>query len=180
MAYYVTYWPADWVKTILKNGDTGPLAVIYGGEHRSQPPLGKVTVGDVVFPVTLNEGQLFVLGRLTISEIRKADEYAENILKIDPNALMWDDYTRIHKDSVTHCIPRTCADDAATGTDGSVIALRPVSADRIAQIRLGPKDGGELPLKMRGNSISINNFSGYFRRLSTESAEIFDHIIQLG
>jgi hypothetical protein len=26
----VIYWPATWVKTILKNGDGGPLTVIYG------------------------------------------------------------------------------------------------------------------------------------------------------
>ena len=177
MACFVTYWPADWVKTIIKNGDNGPLSVIYGGEHRSQPPLGKVSIGDVIFPVTLSGGQLYVLARMTVSSIQNADEYTEKMLKIKRDPFIWDSYTSVHNNSIAHSIPRTCADTAAIGTDGTAIALRPVSLEKITLIKLGPKAGTELPLKMRNGSISVNNFSGYFRRLSEDSAKLFDHIV---
>ena len=177
MNCYVTYWPYDWVKTILTNGDTGPISVIYGGEHRSQPPLGKVTIGDVVFPVTLSEGQLYILARMTISSILSADEYTEKVLKIKRNPFVWDSYTAAHTRDITHYIPRTCADVVALGTDGTAIALRLVPLEKINLIMLGPKIGAELPLKMRGDKISINNFSGYFRRLSESSANLLDAII---
>ena len=178
MTCYVTYWPYYWVKTILANGDTGPLSIIYGVEHRSQPPLGKVSVGDVVFPVTLSEGQLYILARMTISSILSADEYTEEALKITRNPFVWDSYTAAHIRDITHYIPRTCADVAALGTDGTAIALRPVPFETISQIKLGSKVGAELPLKMRGDKISINNFSGYFRRLSECSANLFEVIIR--
>ena len=177
MAYYVTYWPAEWVKTIISNGDKGPLSVIYGGEHRSQPPLGKVSRGDVVFPVTLSGGQLYVLAKMTIHDIVNADEYMDKVLKLEREPFMWDSYTAQHMQIITHIIPRTCADNAAIGTDGTVIVLRPVPSDIVPLIKLGPKAGAEQPLKLRNGSISINNFSGYFRRLSDESAALLNKIV---
>lgn len=177
MDSYVIYWPADWVKTIIKNGDVGPLVVIYGGEHGSQPPLGKVTLGDTVFPVTLMKGNLFVLGRLTISNILSADEYTEKILKIKREPFMWDSYTAEHKNSITHRIPRTCADNAAIGTDGTLISMNLIPVDKIPLIKLGTKAGSEQPLKLRNEMVSINNFSGYFRRMSEDTTKIFNGII---
>jgi len=176
MDAYTTYWPADWVKVILKNGDSGPLSVIYGGEHRAQPPLGKVGVGDMIYPVTLSAGVLYIMGRMRVKEIINADEYAAR-LGVFRRPLLWDEYTEKYKDTITHQIPRTCADDAAVGIDSTLIIMRPFPADNIALVRLGPKPGQELPLKMQNGSISINNFSGYFRRMSEETKRIFDGVI---
>jgi len=177
MNAYITYWPADWVKTILKNGDNGPLTVIYGGEHRSQPPLGKVGVGDAVYPVTLAAGQLYVMGRMIVGEIVGADEYTAR-LGIVREPFMWDSYTAEHRNTITHEIPRTCADDAAIGADGTPILMRPFPDAKTALIRLGPNTGKELPLKIQDGNISINNFSGYFRRMSEETKRIFDEVIR--
>ena len=176
MNSYTYYWPAGWVKTIINNNDTGPLTVIYGGEHRSQPPLGKVRPGDVVYPVTLMDGGLYILARMTIDRIIHADEYTAT-LGIVREPFMWDSYTHHHTNSITHQIPRTCADDAAVGTNGTAIVLRRFPPDLVPSILLGPKPGSEQPLKMRNGTISINNFSGYFRRLSENSVKQFDAVI---
>jgi hypothetical protein len=176
MHSYTTYWPSDWVKSILKNDHSAILEVIYGGPHQSQPPLGKIGVGDVIFPVTLTWGYLYIMGRMTVRKIINADEYTKH-LDIVREPYMWDLYTAKHKDTITHKIPRTCADDAAIGVDGTPIIMRQIPADKINVIRLGPKAGKELPLKLRGESISINNFSGYFRRMSETTKRVFDDII---
>ncbi|MGL4666996.1 MAG: hypothetical protein ACRCWR_03600 [Saezia sp.] len=59
MEHYTTYWPADWLQSIIANYPDDRLTVIYGGDHRSQPAFGKVGVGDVVYPVTLIRGGLY-------------------------------------------------------------------------------------------------------------------------
>jgi hypothetical protein len=179
MESYVIYWPATWVKTILKNGDGGPLTVIYGGEHISQPALGKVGVGDIIYPVTVADGQLYVMARMTVSAIVDADEYTEKTLGLIREPMMWDEYTAKHKAAITHKIPRTCADNAAISADGTPIVMRPFPTEKIPLIRLGTNPGKELPLKMRGALISMSGLQGHFRRMSEETAILFAECIDL-
>jgi hypothetical protein len=115
---------------------------------------------------------------MTVCELVDSDEYIKQ-LRIVSEPAMWDTYTAQHQETITHHIPRTCADKAAIGR-GTPIAMRPFPAEAIPLIRLGPKPGAELPLKMRGNTVSINNFSGYFRRMSTETAALFDQALGAG
>jgi len=82
-------------------------------ERHGQPPLDKVNAHDVVFPVTLLNGQLFVLARMTINDIFNADEYTEKTLKIVRAPFLWDGYTAAHQNHITHRILHICANDAA-------------------------------------------------------------------
>ena len=82
MESYIIYWRKDRVKQILNNGDKGPLSVIYGGPHQSQPALGRVGVGDRVYPITVISGTMYLLGRMTINEIVDAEEYLKGTLKL--------------------------------------------------------------------------------------------------
>jgi len=97
---YITTWARDWIREILNNGDEGPLSVIYAGPHQSLPALGKVGVGDTIYPATLIAGQLHVLARMTVAEILDAEEGAARfgLTRRGP----WDWYAGEHKAMVTH------------------------------------------------------------------------------
>jgi hypothetical protein len=174
---YIVFWKKDKIDRILKNGDDGPLSVLYGGPHQSQPAFGKLRAGDVVFPFTMVDGVMYLIGRMVIEEIVNADEYLANALKIQPCGIMWDDYWNKHKSEVGHKIPTTCADDAAIGS-GSALQKRAVPAEVAARIRVGPKPGAESPLKMKDGKLLTTGLIGYYRRLSEESAALLNDLIE--
>lgn len=68
MEFYTTLWANDWAKQIQKNDKNSILSVIYGGPHSSQPSLGKIKVGDVIFPVRIESGKLYIMGRMQLRE----------------------------------------------------------------------------------------------------------------
>ncbi|MGL4666997.1 MAG: hypothetical protein ACRCWR_03605 [Saezia sp.] len=114
---------------------------------------------------------------MTISEFVDVDFYTQEVLKIERDPWMWDSFTHTHKHTISHRIPRTCADCAGVGHDGVQIRLRAIPCDRIEDIKLGAHEGKEQALKMRNGLMSINNFSGYFRRMSAKTQEIFSQLI---
>ena len=179
MESYIIFWKKEKINRILENGDKGPLSVLYGGPHQSQPALGKVSAGDRVYPFTIIDGKLYIIGRMTIDKIVDAEKYLRETLKIKNPDHMWDIYWDKHKDEVTHKIPTTCADNAALGREGTSIGLREVCSDIAVKIRVGPKPGQETPFKSRDGKMSTVGLIGYYRRLSRDSAALLDKIIQI-
>ena len=171
---YLVFWKKDKIKRILANGDAGPLSVLYGGPHQSQPAFGKVRAGVRVYPFTVMDGVLYLIARMTISEMVDADDFLANTLRIANPEYMWDTYWSKHKNEVTHQIPTTCADDAALGSDGTSLHLREIPAEIAAQIRLDPKPGQGVPLKTKDGKIATTGLIGYYRRLSAASAALLD------
>ena len=80
----------------------------------------------------------------------------------------------IHQDTITHKIPRTCADNAAIGINGTIIKDRLVPINKLALIKLGVKKGEEQSLKPK---LSLS-FQGHIRRLSEDSAILFNQVIE--
>ena len=116
MASYIIFWAKDRIENYLKNGDKGPLSVIFGGPHQSQPPLGKINIGDTIFPITVISGKMYVLGRMEIGKIITKKEYTEEYLtknNINIDNEMWDTYCNKNKKTITHKIPWNCMDNAA-------------------------------------------------------------------
>ncbi|MDR2519259.1 MAG: hypothetical protein LBD13_07630 [Spirochaetaceae bacterium] len=190
MASYIIFWPKDKIETYVKNGDTGPLQVIFGGPHRSQPPLGKVAAGDTVFPVTVAKGKMYLLGRMEIEKILDAETYIREVVaKNQPaitaragqnnrgiDSIMWDTYRYTHKETVTHTIPWTCADQAALGRNGTSIQKRDVPESVLDAVRLGPR---ETPLKTQGGIIAAHSLQGHFRLLNKEAERLFNELFAL-
>ena len=177
MESYIIFWKKDKIKQILGNGDKGPLSVLYGGPHQSQPAFGKVGVGDRVYPITVIDGTLYLLGRMTINTIVDAEEYLRDTLKVVNPDFMWDTYWLKHKSEVTHKIPTTCADCAALGDDGTALSLREVPREIATRICVGPKPGQETPFRSQDGKISTVGMAGYYRRLSHDSAALLDGAI---
>ena len=75
MSGYMIFWSKERIKELKKGGDKGPICVVYGGRHKQEPALGKIKVGDVIFPVSLEAGKLYVMARLSVEKLEDAFEY---------------------------------------------------------------------------------------------------------
>lgn len=75
MPGYMVYWPQDRVKELERAGDTGPIKVVLGSIHSRMPSIASVKEGDVVFPVTLIQKQLYVMARLPVERRESAFDY---------------------------------------------------------------------------------------------------------
>lgn len=75
MAGYITYWSKEHVGDLKRAGDAGPLSVIYGGPHTAMPSIVSLKVGDVVYPVTIQNGTLCVMARMRVEKVEPALDY---------------------------------------------------------------------------------------------------------
>ena len=75
MTGYIVYWPQEQVRKLKKMKDTGPIRVVLGSVHTKMPSIAKITVGDVIYPVTLEKGTLFVMARLPVEKVESAFDY---------------------------------------------------------------------------------------------------------
>jgi hypothetical protein len=151
MSSYFVLWPNDWCKLLAQANDAGPLQVVYGGPHASVPSLGKVKVGDIIYPITIKSGQLFIIGRMQVERITQAEVYLQeqNINRLDNN--LWDTSApKLIKQQpeLGHRIPRSCIDDAATGSGTCFRFDFQVPANTLSNLEFGPKPGQEKSLSV--------------------------------
>lgn len=175
-------WPADWCKRLLQVHDYGPLEAVYGGPHISVPSLGKVAIGDFIYPVLIENGELFILGRMQVERITEADTYLkeQNITK--PYGEMWDtlaaDLLKKRPD-LGHRIPRTCIDNVATGSGTGFRFDFSIPENVVDKLLFGPKFGQEKGLsKRKDGKLSHIALQGHYRRLSVDSAAIVAELMQ--
>lgn len=179
---FVVLWSQDRVKWLRKCGDEGPLEVVFGGPHISQPSIEKVRVGDVICPLAARKGKLFVLGMLRVEQLVDPDDFVKVRLGINRDGvLMWNDIRYgPHGTKYGHRIPQTCADLAAKGTGTNFAWDTSVPPESLGVLRFGPKAGKELPLKGVSDGLlkSILSFHGHVRRASKETGEILKSIVR--
>lgn len=75
MSGYIVYWPQEQVRKLKKEKDTGPIQVVLGSVHSKMPSIASVKVGDVIYPVTLENGILYVMARLPVEKVESAFDY---------------------------------------------------------------------------------------------------------
>jgi hypothetical protein len=184
MASYIIFWAKERIESYIKNGDNGPLSVIFGGPHQSQPPFGKIKIGDKIFPITVTNGKMYILGFMEIEKIISAEEYIKNYLIgnvgniSEGKNIMWDTYCKKNKKTITHKIPWNCVDNAAIGKNGTKIIKRELPENKMNLIKLGHQKGEETSLKIEDGKIKTSNLIGYFRKLSETSEKIFEDIVK--
>lgn len=88
MAYYMVYWPQDWVEELKRAGDRGPIKVVLGSIHSRMPTIASIKVGDVVFPVTLMKKRVYVMARLPVTHRECAFDYCMRELGTQHGALI--------------------------------------------------------------------------------------------
>jgi hypothetical protein len=180
---HVVMWTQDRVKWLRRVGDEGPLEVIFGGPHLSQPSIDNVRVGDVICPLAATNGRLFILGKLLVQQLLDPDEFVERQLGLKRGAAAtWNEFrTRLPDGGrgVGHRIPHTCADLAAWGSGSSLQWDRVVPPEVLESLRFGPKPGRETSLKgVEGGILKrASSFHGHVRRASKETGELLRDLI---
>ncbi|MBF9142095.1 hypothetical protein [Hymenobacter properus] len=182
MNSYFILWPTDWCKRLVQVNDYGPFEVVYGGPHTSVPSLGKVAAGDFIYPVSIKNGELFILGRMQVERITEADVYLKEQNIIRPYGEMWDTLaTELLKTrpDLGLRIPRTCIDNVATGNGTKFRFDFSVPTEVADKLLLGPKAGQEKGLsKSKDGKLSHVALQGHYRRLSADSAAIVADLMQ--
>ena len=69
MSRFIVYRPQEQIRKLKKAKDSGPIQVVLGSIHTKMPSIAKVKVGDIVYPVTLENGTLYVMTRLSVERL---------------------------------------------------------------------------------------------------------------
>lgn len=75
MAGYIVYWESEYVKALEEHGDRGPIKVIFDSRYAVMPSLGTVSIGDIVYPVSVIDNIFCVIARLPVEKREDAFEY---------------------------------------------------------------------------------------------------------
>ena len=75
MSGYITFWSKDYVKELEKNKDIGPFMLVYGSQQKKMPSISSLKLGDIIYPVSIQEVTLCVMARLPIEKIEPAFDY---------------------------------------------------------------------------------------------------------
>ena len=115
MASFSVYWPADVVDRLPVDAPGPRLKVLYGGPHSSQPSFRRARVqpGDRLYPVTVRQRILYVLGSVRVREIVEVDELDDDRGGWPARFPEWD------------FLARTCTNEVVVGDEGT-----PVRRDR--------------------------------------------------
>jgi hypothetical protein len=182
MDSYFILWPSAWCKLLAKSGESDRLVVLYGGPHTSVPKLGKVRFGDVIYPVSVGEGSLYILGKMQVEQIVDADTYLADHNISKPSNELWDTYAvKLLKQQpeLGHRVPRSCVEQAAVGSGTKLRFNFGVPLTLADKLRFGPKAGAEKALPMgKSGQLSHIGLQGHFRRLSAESAASVAEIME--
>lgn len=183
MAGYITYWPQEQVKKLMrkKDGDTGPITVVFGSVHTKMPSIKSVKIGDCIYPVTIDHGDLCIMARLPVEQIEPAYQYLLRELGNCCGALVPKDMgdcnikmpMKVHK---CHQEPfNCCSETAAVGTHGSTIELRRIPKEKLPSLMFGSTRSKQKPLLLDADGKpKVISISSRIRRMSDETQQYFD------
>ncbi len=100
MSGFITYWAKEHISNLRKNNDNGPLSVIFGSQHQKMPSISKVKKGDIIYPVTLLDGNLYIMARMPVENVESAFEYLIRETGSYCSALIPDDTAMVGEDGV--------------------------------------------------------------------------------
>ena len=208
MAYYTVYWPQDRLDELRKADDNGPVKVVFGSIHSRMPSIASIKVGDVVFPVSLLDRHLYIMARLEVTHKERAFDYCIRELGAHYRSLIPEgvvvktsDTFFCAKDAsykslqsvpknLTMIIPgdkphskhqepfNCCAEWAVWGDNGSIIKPRLIPDELVPLLRFGYPKSKEMPLRINSKGVVLAQSIAATRRLSEESAKIFEEIVK--
>ncbi len=127
---YSVYWPQPiWRRAA---GVRQRMAVLFGGPHTSEPSFRRATVqpGDLLYPIGVCDQVLYVLGRMSVSEIVQVG---------DDQAPLEEYYARY---PAWRFLAPTCTTEVVIGTEGTGIMLdRPVPGEVLRRLTYRPRRG---------------------------------------
>jgi hypothetical protein len=188
---YTVMWARDHCVALQKAGEEGkPLQVLFGGVHQSAPSLkgGGIEPGDIVFPVSVHRGCLWVLAGVIVREFVEIVDYA-----VDQLGLERETVDGLHEYEVKNLIAAQCGvlGHRAPYGCGTEVALAErstplrfdvtVPPEHLAAVTFCPRKGPPVGLKHLegGRLASAVSLHGNVRRLCPDSANLFAELVGL-
>lgn len=75
MAGYIVFWESEYIEELEAHEDKGPIKVIFDSRFAVMPSLSAVKLGDIIYPVSIIDGSLWVIARLPIEKRETAFDY---------------------------------------------------------------------------------------------------------
>lgn len=188
---YTILWTRDRCHELQKAGVEGkPLQVLFGGIHQSAPSLKHAGIGhgDIVYPVSVSKGTLYVLAGVVVDEFVELAEYAVNqlglarrfVAELEENKIK--DLIQRHCRQLGHRQPYGCGTEVALATRSSPLRFDlAVAKELLEKITFCPRKGTPSGLKhiKDGKLVSSISLQGNVRRLCAPSAALFADIVGL-
>jgi hypothetical protein len=187
---YTVLWTNDRCEWLRKNNEVGrPLRVLFGGPHQSAPRFSRFGVkpGDYLYPVSVFQGDLYLIARMKVKEFIALRGYLTEHLglsKAEVGSILFnlEEKLRNERPELGHLLPYGCVDQVAIGEEGISIRFdRIVPGTMLESLRFRSQRG-ERGLKQieNGKLKSVISLQGGVYRLAPDSAKIFDRLILRG
>jgi hypothetical protein len=154
MTAFTHYWKNDTFEQMRANGQEGkPLDHTAGNSFAN----ARVKKGDAVYVITVITGELFLVGRMTVSQIVHSDAEAASLLGYD----VWS------------------ADDHLISTDSECTPMkfrRRVPTELVQELRFETKEGSK-PLTFKSSGGLDQQTLRGVRKLTRSSAGVLDSIL---
>jgi hypothetical protein len=201
---YTVFWAKARCDALRRSGDVDkPLHTLFGGPHTSEPSFRRATVqpGDMLYPITVRAGSLYVLGRVKVARILTLADYVferEEVFApyiteppawtLEPGrARLTSRYVQASQafDRLRQARPEyrylapSCTEEALECVDGTPIRLNcAIAPDLLGRIRYRSRRAErDLSKYIRdGRLTSILGVQGIYR-LSEETAREFDALL---
>ncbi len=163
---YTAFWTNERCRHLKRSGQEGArLEVLFGGPHQSEPSFRRAGVreGDDIYPVRVQDGIVYLLGRLRVRQLIA--------LELGDQAGLGD-YLR-HYPAWAVLAP-TCTSEVVIGQDGTPLRLDlAIPPDLLARLRFRSRRG-ERGLKHieDGRLKSSIGLQGIYRLSRPSAAEI--------
>jgi hypothetical protein len=129
---FTTFWSQDRCQEIKKHhlldADT-PLTILFGGPHTSLPGFRRAGVrdGDYIYPIRVQNGILYVLGRMRVKRILALEEYIQQNPRLfegctGPSPAITLTNYLVHHPEMYYLAP-TCVEEVVLGEEGTPIRL---------------------------------------------------------
>jgi len=183
---YTELWSSHRIDLLRKAHQEGArLEVLFGGPHSSLPSHRRygVTAGDYIYPIRVDKGVMYILGRMRVREILTLEEYIDRNPQIvegvakDPEYpdLTLSRYMERHPEK-TYLTP-TCTDEAVLGEEGTPIKLGiAVPGDLLERLEYRSQRGVRK-LKVKDGKLQKWMSVWGIYRLTQSSAEEIDALL---
>jgi len=184
-------WSREHCLALQKAGDSGKaLQVLFGGTHQSAPSLVRagIVAGDIVFPVSVYRGALYVLAGVVVGEFTPLRDYTTRDLGL-PRAeveglIEFDLVEQIHQRCgvLGHREPYGCSIEVARAASSTPLRFdNAVPSEQLERITFCPRRGEPLGLKhiKEGKLTSPLSLHGNVRRLCPETTTLFAELVGL-
>jgi hypothetical protein len=186
---FTTLWSNDTCRLIKRLGQVGvPLNLLFGGPHLSEPSFLRAGVqpGDVIYPIHVLQGTMFVIARMRVKLIAPLVDYLAQDGEVF-HGITRGEYLHQTLDNYFHQYPKqrylapTCTEEIVIGDDGSAIRFDvPVPADLLIRLRYRSQRR-ERAIKHIQDGKLKNTLSVHgIYRLSDESARAIEEVFLAG